>query len=304
MTKVTQKWLKSGSKVAKTCLKSGSKVAQKWFKSGSKVAKKWMDECTRQSWRNCLDQYMCNLSKDDDSIGICIGVRSIERPKMIFKTRLHQYDSVHVFMAMNADNQESPRQTKPKKGQNEKFMNFAHFFKFWCFSLGKQARFTYWTFVPECPCEKFMNWPFFGLVCRATPEINVWSKNWKKSSQGIQTFGPLFRSGPGKPNQRKVSSWTFCRGIPEPKFNVNRACFPKEKHQNSQEWAKFMNFFVLALSLVWFAGVTPDLFLSLWGWPEEKPPSSHFCVTSIRSVFRPLWLARRITTLRLCERHL
>ena len=24
--------------------------------------------------------------------------------------------------------------------------------------------------------------------------------------------------------------------------DVNRACFPKEKHQNSQKWAKFMNF--------------------------------------------------------------
>ena len=23
---------------------------------------------------------------------------------------------------------------------------------------------------------------------------------------------------------------------------MNRACFPKEKHQNSQKWAKFMNF--------------------------------------------------------------
>ena len=37
--------------------------------------------------------------------------------------------------------QESPWQTK-RKGQNEKFMNFAHFCEFWCFSLGKQARFT------------------------------------------------------------------------------------------------------------------------------------------------------------------
>ena len=52
----------------------------------------------------------------------------------------------------------------------------------------------------------------------------------------------IFRSGPGKPNQRSVSLWTFRRGIPEQKFNVNRACFPKEKHQNSQKWAKFMNF--------------------------------------------------------------
>ena len=66
------------------------------------------------------------------------------------------------------------------------------------------------------------------------------------------------RALPGKPNQRKVSSWTFHRGILEQKFYVNRACFPKEKHQNSQKWAKFMSFFVLALSLIWFAGATPD----------------------------------------------
>ena len=49
-------------------------------------------------------------------------------------------------------------------------------------------------------------------------------------------------SGSGKPNQRKASSWTFPGDIPEQKFNVNRACFPEEKHQNSQKWAKFMNF--------------------------------------------------------------
>ena len=52
----------------------------------------------------------------------------------------------------------------------------------------------------------------------------------------------VIRSHPGKPNQRKASSWTFPGGIPEQKFDVNRACFPKEKHQNSQKWAKFMNF--------------------------------------------------------------
>ena len=33
----------------------------------------------------------------------------------------------------------------------------------------------------------------------------------------------------------------FSRGIPEQKFNVNRACFPKEKHRNSQKWAKFIS---------------------------------------------------------------
>ena len=35
-----------------------------------------------------------------------------------------------------------PRKPNQRKGQNEKFMNFAHFCEFWCFSLGKQARFT------------------------------------------------------------------------------------------------------------------------------------------------------------------
>ena len=63
------------------------------------------------------------------------------------------------------------------------------------------------------------------------------------------------RSGPGKPNQRKTSSWTFRRGIPEQKFNVNCACFPKEKHQNSQKWAKFMNF-----------SFRPFLWFGLPGW--------------------------------------
>ena len=43
------------------------------------------------------------------------------------------------------------------------------------------------------------------------------------------------------------------------KFNVNRACFPKDKHQNSQyKKGEIHELFVLALSLVWFAGATPE----------------------------------------------
>ena len=69
----------------------------------------------------------------------------------------------------------------------------------------------------------------------------------------------IFRSHPGKPNQRKASSWTFPGGIPEQKFDVNRACFPKEKHQNSHRNGRnSYELFVLALSLVWFAGATPE----------------------------------------------
>ena len=41
----------------------------------------------------------------------------------------------------------------------------------------------------------------------------------------------------------KASSWTFPRGIPEQKFNLWIVLvFLREKPQNSQKWAKFMNF--------------------------------------------------------------
>ena len=73
------------------------------------------------------------------------------------------------------------------------------------------------------------------------------------------------RSCPGKPNERKVSSRTLHRGIPEQKFNVNRACFPRKKfkHQNSQKNGQnSYELFVLALSLVWFA--TGRLLIKPW----------------------------------------
>ena len=48
------------------------------------------------------------------------------------------------------------------------------------------------------------------------------------------------------------------RGIPEQNFNVNRACFPKETTPNFTKMGEIHELFVLALSLVWFAGATPD----------------------------------------------
>ena len=41
---------------------------------------------------------------------------------------------------------------------------------------------------------------------------------------------------------------------------VNRACFPKEKTPEFTKMGEIQELFVLALSLVWFAGATPDLF--------------------------------------------
>ena len=39
---------------------------------------------------------------------------------------------------------------------------------------------------------------------------------------------------------------------------MNLARFPKEKHQNSKKMGEIHELFVLAISLVWFAGATPD----------------------------------------------
>ena len=101
------------------------------------------------------------------------------------------------------------------------------------------------------------------------PGIRVLYEAIRMPKFGLTRF---FRSGPGKPNQRKVSSWTFHRGIPEQKFNVNRACFPKEKtpefsHENGRNSHEF---FVLALSLVWFAGATPDESLILFNITSRR----------------------------------
>ena len=58
-----------------------------------------------------------------------------------------------------------PGKPNQRKGQNEKFMNFAHFCPFWCFSLGKQARFTL-NFCSGMPPGKVHELAFlwFGLL--------------------------------------------------------------------------------------------------------------------------------------------
>ena len=86
---------------------------------------------------------------------------------------------------------------------------------------------------------------------------------WGARADLLRNNQNLFRSGPGKPNQKKASSWTSRRGIPEQKFNVNRACFPKEKTPEFTKMGEIHELFVLPLSLVWFAGATPDLWSRL-----------------------------------------
>ena len=57
-----------------------------------------------------------------------------------------------------------PGKPNQREGQNEKFMNFALFCEFWCFSFGKQARFTL-NFCSGMPLPKVHELTFlwFGL---------------------------------------------------------------------------------------------------------------------------------------------
>ena len=71
------------------------------------------------------------------------------------------------------------------------------------FSLGKQARFTYQTFVPECPCEKFMKWPFPGLVCRG----HSWKEDRNISIPTKKTSWHQLKDPEGPAIEKKIFSF-------------------------------------------------------------------------------------------------
>ena len=95
---------------------------------------------------------------------------------------------------------ESPRQTKPKKGPKRKVHEFRPFFcEFWCFSLGKQARFTL-NFCSGTPLRKVHELTFFWfglpgpLLIKQTiltPNVLVFQKpgnhpNFEKNALGVE----------------------------------------------------------------------------------------------------------------------
>ena len=117
-----------------------------------------------------------------------------------------------------AINQEWPQQTKPKKGQ---LMNF---------SKGHSGT--------KAQCESH-------LVSQSKTQWDM-----------RMTTGSRFRSGSGKPNQRKVGQFmNFHRGILEQKFEMWIVLgFQRQKTSEfTEKWARnSFELFVLALSLVWF----------------------------------------------------
>ena len=75
-----------------------------------------------------------------------------------------QTDCIKLPLRATEDSGVAPANQTKERAKNEKFMNFARFCKFWCFSLGKQARFTL-NFCSGMPLRKVHELTFlwFGL---------------------------------------------------------------------------------------------------------------------------------------------
>ena len=67
---------------------------------------------------------------------------------------------------------------------------------------------------------------------------------------------------------------------------MNRACFPKEKTPEFTKKGEIHELFVLDLSLVWFAGATPDSNISYLWIPQTHQRNSPFLMFPIFGIPR------------------
>ena len=104
---------------------------------------------------------------------------------------------------------ESPRQTKPKKGPKRKVHEFRTFFcEFWCFFLGKQARFTL-NFCSGIPLRKLHELTFLWLGLPG-PLLTVENKN----PPGDKIEGSQNRSKSLSSESQQVTLVTWVAWIP------------------------------------------------------------------------------------------
>ena len=74
-----------------------------------------------------------------------------------------------------------PGKPNQRKGQNEKFMNFAHFCEFWCLSSGKHARFTL-NFCSGMPLRKVHELTFLWFGLPGPTAVTMFAKSSPKLS--------------------------------------------------------------------------------------------------------------------------
>ena len=115
--------------------------------------------------------------------------------KSLFKTRFNRSRTESVPHSQLLRSR--PGKPNQRKGQNEKFMNFAHFCEFWCFSLGKQARFTL-NFCSGMPLRKVHELTFlwFGLP---GPLLNYTSLHF------VPEFSRIHPDSPSNPSSADIS---------------------------------------------------------------------------------------------------
>ena len=80
-----------------------------------------------------------------------------------------------------------------------------------------------------------------------------WSCDFVSGPQKVERGHAKNQEWPRQTKPKKGQFMNFSQGHSGTKVQfVNRACFPKEKHQNSQKWVKFMNFSFWPF--LWFGG--------------------------------------------------
>ena len=125
-----------------------------------------------------------------------------------------KWQPLHGHWKMDKNKSEVPpaNQTK-ERAKTEKFMNFTHFCELWCFSLGKQARFTL-NFCSGMPLRKVHELPFFWfglpgpLLKIGASQMTTIRKNSKFHCHGIsqekERFWTIFRKCPPSPTPSKT----------------------------------------------------------------------------------------------------
>ena len=139
---------------------SGSKLA----KSGRAVAKWWLIRPQEDiSVTNKVDNWPPKPTVHHDKFIICRFEGKVKRRRELPRCLMPSWI------------RSRPSKPNQRKSQNEKFMDFAHFCEFWCFSLGKQARFTL-NFCSGMPLRKAHELAFlwFGLPGPLLNEGSAW----------------------------------------------------------------------------------------------------------------------------------
>ena len=126
-----------------------------------------------------------------------------------------------------------PGKPNQRKGQDEKFMNFAHFCEFRCvFSLGEQARFTHIELLfRNAPAKS--SWTDLSLVwfAGATPESRCFSANRFPQVDSCETQGIPKKQG------KEGQGGYLCRGAREVLQGVHLGALRVTKHPQSTPWS-------------------------------------------------------------------